>query len=430
MGNRVKGVVSPRRSVRAALVCALAFGAAGGGSLCAATRAEAADTGEELAAGLQRFDAGRKAYEAGQFEEALIAFKKSLELLPSPNTRLYIGRCYRALGKTAAAYTALRLAGREAQDRQNLSGEKRYAATHDTANQEAADLEPKVPRLTVAVPVGAPAGLSITVDGRELPRAVWGVARETDPGNVVIEAAGPRLYPFKRTVALHEGGQERVDVSLAKVPTATVSLNLKSLPAGLSISIDGLPVDLIHAQSPREVDVGRHEVLVSAPGYASFKWSEVLSNDQTRVVDVSLAPSAFGGGPSGPVTTPKWLFFATAGAAVVAVGVATGIAISAQEQQNQQLALDPYARDPNVKRLRAVAGGVDRRPLRGRRRLRGGRRSARLHDALEGGRAAPDGDVAGAMGGSGLGRDRGAWILLSWARPSSPPRSSSSRAAP
>ena len=60
-----------------------------------------------LAAGLKKFDAGRRAFEEGKFEEALIAFQASHELLASPNTRLYMGRCSRALGKVGSAYTAL-----------------------------------------------------------------------------------------------------------------------------------------------------------------------------------------------------------------------------------------------------------------------------------------------------------------------------------
>jgi tetratricopeptide (TPR) repeat protein len=85
---------------------------------------------------MNKFDAGRTAFEAGQFEEALIAFQASNNLNPSPNSKLYIARCYRALRKVASAYTTYRMAAREAQDRLTASGEKRYAATRDSANSE------------------------------------------------------------------------------------------------------------------------------------------------------------------------------------------------------------------------------------------------------------------------------------------------------
>jgi tetratricopeptide (TPR) repeat protein len=151
---------------RAALVAACV----GGGVVAASMPARAAGGDESLAAGLQKFDQGRRAYEAGQFEQALLAFQGSYELFASPNTRYCVGRCYRALGKVASAYTAFKLAAREAQDRLAASGEKRYMATRDAAAHEAADIDAKVPRLTIAVPSGTPAGFVVKLNGREVVR--------------------------------------------------------------------------------------------------------------------------------------------------------------------------------------------------------------------------------------------------------------------
>ena len=52
--------------------------------------------------------------------------------------------------------------------------------------------------------------------------------------------------------------------------------------------------------------------------------------------------------PIGP-GTPKWLFFGVAGGAVAAVGVASGFALHANDLNNQQLAMNAYLRDPDVK---------------------------------------------------------------------------------
>ncbi|HSY21887.1 MAG TPA: hypothetical protein VK841_07225 [Polyangiaceae bacterium] len=43
---------------------------------------------------------------------------------------------------------------------------------------------------------------------------------------------------------------------------------------------------------------------------------------------------------------PKWPFFLVGGASIAAGGVVLGIA---EHQQNEQLALDPFARDPSVR---------------------------------------------------------------------------------
>lgn len=327
----------------ASRVCAIALGLAIVPVAVTAFPATALAGDESLNAGLQKFEEGRKAYEAGQFEAALAAFKASIDLLPSPNTRLYIGRCYRAIGKTASAYTTLKRAAGEAQDRLTASGEKRYSATRDTANQEAAELEAKVPKLTVAVPSNMPADFAVKVDGNDLPKAAWGIATETDPGDVVVEATGHRLMPFKQKVTLKEGATARVDVNPQRIPTATISVKLKTLPSGLSLTVDGTALDATSAQAPQEVDVGAHTVVVTAPGYLPFKWNKDLADNEGQIVDVNLAldPNA-GGGSRG---TPKWLFYTVAGVGVAGIGTAAGIGIYGIITQNQQLAMNKLERD-------------------------------------------------------------------------------------
>jgi hypothetical protein len=318
------------------------------GLLAVPSTALASASDEAMAAGLKKFDEGRKAFEAGQFEEALNAFRASLELFPSPNTRLYVARCYRAIGKTASAYTAFKLAAHEAQDRQAATGEKRYAATRDTANQEAAALEAKVPRITVAVPSNPPEGFVVKMDGSVLQKAAWGIATEADPGTIVVEATGPRLVPFKKTITLKEGVAERVDIPLTRLPTATVAVKLLTLPAGLYLTLDGQPLDLTGVDAPRDVDVGEHSLVAHAPGYLPFTWHKTLANADAQVIEVSLLPNPDGG--HGPGGTPKWLFFTVAAAAVASLGAGAAVAAHAESQQSQQEGLDLFARDPAVQK--------------------------------------------------------------------------------
>lgn len=138
--------------------------------LCGApARSGAQSTPDGL--GLSQFEAGKSAFDAGDFQRALASFTASLAVMPSPNTRLYIARCQRALGRIASAYTQFKLAAREAQDRLGATGEKRYSATRDAAAGEAAELEARVPRLTVAVPSDLPKDFKLSVGGRPLPRS-------------------------------------------------------------------------------------------------------------------------------------------------------------------------------------------------------------------------------------------------------------------
>jgi hypothetical protein len=147
-------------------------------------------------------------------------------------------------------------------------------------------------------------------------------------------------------VSIKEGAQLRVAVEATRLPTATIALRLATRPAGLALELDGKPLDSSAAEARRETDVGTHRIVVHAPGYKDFTWEKSLDDRGDVVIDVRLEPDAQATRGNGP---PKWLFFSAAGGAVVALGVATGIAVHAKAQHDAQVALDSYARDPSVK---------------------------------------------------------------------------------
>jgi tetratricopeptide (TPR) repeat protein len=319
-------------------------------------RALHAQTSTEAAAvALKKFEEGKAAYEAGQFEAAVLAFQASNDLQPSPNSLLYLGRCYRALGRVASAYTSFQLSAKTAQDRLVASGEKRYAATRDAATEEGAAIAARVPHLTVAVPSDVPADFALQLDGQPLARAAWGVAIDLDPGAHEAQASGHRLEPFDAKVQLAERDQRRIDVVVKRVPTAVLAIHLRSRPAGIEVQIDGAPVDPGQAEAPRELDVGTHTLTVSAPGYLSFTWKKVLADREDAEVTVTLAQQP---GPPPPRTvpttvvtsggTPPWLFFTVGGAALVALGAGTYLGLDAQHRADAQTAMDPLLRDPAV----------------------------------------------------------------------------------
>ncbi len=295
-------------------------------------------------AALKHFEEGKKYYDAGEFELALASFQASLALLPSPNSRLYIGRCYRTLGKPASAYTSLRRAMREASDRLEATGEKRYTATRDVAAAEANELEPKVPRLMLRVPADLPPDFKLTLDGAEVPKEAWGTAVETDPGRHAITATAARHRPIEQSFELALGEQKTLDVKLARVPTATLSLSFPSRPAGLSVRVDRVAVDPSAVDRECEVDVGAHSVAVQAPGYDDFEWQGVLADHESRKVEVRLVPTAL---PAARTAgTPKWVTLGVGAVGVVSLGVASVFAFQARSASNAEQAKDPLERDP------------------------------------------------------------------------------------
>lgn len=308
-------------------------------STFAARAGACADDDGLLAAGLQTFDAGRRAFEAKRFDVALAAFEASYSMIPSPNTRLYIGRCHRALGRTASAYAALRLAQREAEERIAVAGEQRFAAARDAAAEESAELAPKVPRLTIAVPPGLPDGFAVQRGGVDVPRAAWGLAIETDPGTVVVTGGGPRFAAFRQEVTLADGDQRRVDVDARRLPTATLAVRLRVRPAGVAVALDGSPVAATDGE--HDVDVGPHRLVVTAPGYGARVWTGDLADGARAEVDVLLRPDP----PHRAGALPPWVSLGVGGAAVAALAVATAVGVHAYDEQKTELARSPFARD-------------------------------------------------------------------------------------
>lgn len=313
---------------------------------------------------LQKFEDGRVLYEKGQFEQALVAFQASLKLLPSPNSRLYIGRCYRAIGRMGSAYTSLKLAAREAEDRLNATGEKRYRATQEAAIGEMAEIESKVPHLVIAVPAELPEGFKVLLDDEDIGRTSWGAAIEVDAGKHDIKAEGPRRVPFYKSFTIADGEKLRVDVVSPHAPTGSLKLVFTIKPSGVAVQVDGLSVDPNELERARDVTAGSHTILVRAPGYQSFTWKGDVADEEESSVDVKLEVdrSAVSTG------TPKWIPISLAGLSLATLGVGTIIAIRARSLSNDEQALHPLRRDPDkpdqIKSLSTdanilfVAGGV------------------------------------------------------------------------
>jgi hypothetical protein len=320
------------------LVSAVALGAA---ALMSAGTARADGTTDALA--LKQFDEGRAAYEKGDFANALKAFQQSLQNLPSPNTRLYIARCQKGLGKIASASTSYQLAAREAADRLSVTGEKRYSATRDAAQAEAAEIDKSVPHLTIVLPADAPDTTTIQLDDASLARSALS-ALAVDPGSHALTVAAPRRTPFQQSFALAAADQKTISVALTRLPTATIHLALKTRPAGVEVELDGKPVDPAALGSDQLVDAGAHRLVVRAPGYRDFEWKQSLADEQTASVEVALEPgtSSAVGGTHGP---PKWLVFAVAGVGVVTLGVGTYFALNATSRANTEKGKDPLTRD-------------------------------------------------------------------------------------
>jgi hypothetical protein len=161
-----------------------------------------ADKRADVAAADKLFQEGRAAAEKGDYETACVKLRESQRLDPGVGTAYNLGTCEEHLGRLGSAWARFDEVVQETKPDDERNG---------LAKDRADKLDPRVPKLTFTVPVGAPAGLTITRDGAALADEQRGKPVRVDPGyhNVVIEAPGHK----KRTiiVALSEGDEREID---------------------------------------------------------------------------------------------------------------------------------------------------------------------------------------------------------------------------
>jgi hypothetical protein len=158
---------------------------------------------------------GRERFFASAFEEARIAFQSSLDVVDSPNTRMYLGRALLGLGHVSEAWATLDRAARDAEDR--ALTEPRYTPTHDAARAEADALLPRLAWLTVDITT-PPENVVVTVNGLPLQRALFNTALPHDPGHVTVVVAAPGHHSQQQEIVLAVGARQTVNVALEAIP--------------------------------------------------------------------------------------------------------------------------------------------------------------------------------------------------------------------
>lgn len=183
------------------------------------------------------YQSGRDHFRAGEFEDAESDFRRSLDLVDSPNTRMYLGRSLLRLDRLPEAYVTLDRAASDA-DRRSVA-EPRYAATRDSARSEADEIRSGLALLTVHVS-SLPEGATLRVGGAEVPRTAVGVPLPFRPGEVLVEFDAPGYAPAREVVVLSPGGASSVDLEPRvdpAAPRAPVPAPEGARPSGLAARV-------------------------------------------------------------------------------------------------------------------------------------------------------------------------------------------------
>ena len=146
----------------------------------------------------QLFNEGRDLAAQGKWPEACPKFEASMQRDPALGTRLNLATCYQHVNKLASAWGLFR-------DSADIAKKANDTKRFDYAMQQAAALEPRLPKLVITAPPKAPVGLVVQRDGTPVSAAELGVALYVDAGVHEVTASAPGFEPVSNKITTEEG---------------------------------------------------------------------------------------------------------------------------------------------------------------------------------------------------------------------------------
>lgn len=263
----------------------------------------------------QKFVRGKDLYAQKKYEAALEQFRGSMEIVASPNARLFAARCLREMGRTVEAYVEF---GRTAVEAKELaSQDSRYAKTGESATAERKDLEPKLGFVTITVEHATDA-TTLKIGGEEERRAAWGEPAPLKPGTTEIVVETPGLPPVSKTVTVAAGEKTTLTVD-AGGGGSTVSVGTEPKEATPSQTSSGGSDLKPYAYIAGGVGVAGLATFAIFGAMASHRYSTLKSECPTGTCPPSRNDEISGGKTMQTV--------ANIGLVVGIVGVATGVTL-------------------------------------------------------------------------------------------------------
>ena len=172
----------------------------------------------DAAAAEAMFDEARRLLAAGDVKAACPKFAESYRLDPALGALLNLAACHEKEGRVATAWSEYRDAEAQAL---KAKDEKRAAYS----KKQAAALEPRLPRLAIAV-TETPPGFAVTRNGAPVGEASYGMSLPIDPGPQELAATATGRERWSKRITLTEGARLRLvvpDLGIANpAPAAAV----------------------------------------------------------------------------------------------------------------------------------------------------------------------------------------------------------------
>jgi hypothetical protein len=171
---------------------------------------------EDVAAARALAVEGIKLADAGDCRAAVEKLERAEALRHAPTILGRLGECQVALGRIVLGTENLQRVVREP-----LAADA-PAAFRDAQVRAQKVLDTALPRIGKLKIMVEPPGVQarVLVNGEQIPQAVLGVERPTDPGNHQVEASAPGYLPASAAVKLADGASESVTLTLQPDPNA------------------------------------------------------------------------------------------------------------------------------------------------------------------------------------------------------------------
>jgi hypothetical protein len=247
------------------------------------------------------YEAGRLAYERGEFETSATAFAESYRLAPRPQALFSLAQALRQQYLLVDRRPAIleRAAGLFKQ----YVVEVPTGPRHEQALKHLATLEAELarakalqPQSEVPAAATAEARTQLMITSRT-PRAAAAIdddepqetplIQDVSPGEHRVRVSSPGFFTHELTVVAVEERLVVQEVSLDEQP-AVVTI---SAPHGSAINVDGRPVGVSPLAGALELDAGRHRVVVGDLGRYPVARELELGRGERAEIAVILEPT-------------------------------------------------------------------------------------------------------------------------------------------
>jgi hypothetical protein len=251
--------------------------------LAAAPRPAHAADGDDAAkveAARQYFDAGKQAYEGGQYLVAIAAFEEAMKLSPRPPVIFSLAQAYRrqyfvdrdpaklkrGLDLYKQYIVEVKQGGRRDDAVQYIAElEPMWIRVEDEQRKAGKDMSQMTPArasdATQLMISSRTKGALASIDGGEA--AEVPLIREVAPGSHKVSVSADGYFPEEVEGEAVDGRLVVVEVNLKEMPAR---LTVRTT-AGADVTIDGRPAGTAPFSRPLEVPAGKHFVTISKRGH-------------------------------------------------------------------------------------------------------------------------------------------------------------------